>query len=76
MGDQQDRGAEISLQIIHQSQNLGLNGYIQGRGGLIGDDELRITAQGGIGTADEDKLLREYFGVDLTGWATPFMLVP
>jgi hypothetical protein len=37
---------------------------------------VRITAQGGIGTADEDLLLREYYGVDGTGWATPFLLVP
>jgi hypothetical protein len=37
---------------------------------------IRITAQGGIGTADEDLLLREYYGVDGTGWATPFLLVP
>ena len=33
-------------------------------------------AQGGIGTAEEDSLLREYYGADATGWATPFLLVP
>ncbi|MHB1034206.1 MAG: hypothetical protein ACYC35_10980 [Pirellulales bacterium] len=37
---------------------------------------VRITAQGGIGTADEDLLLRECYGVDGTGWGTPFLLVP
>lgn len=37
---------------------------------------FRITVQGGIGTADEDRLLRERYGVDGTGWATPFLLVP
>jgi len=37
---------------------------------------IRITAQGGIGTAAEDTLLREVYGVDGTGWATPFLLVP
>ncbi len=37
---------------------------------------VRITAQGGIGTAEEDLLLREYYGVDGTGWGTPFLLVP
>ncbi len=37
---------------------------------------VRVTAQGGIGTADEDLLLREYYGVDGTGWGTPFLLVP
>lgn len=38
--------------------------------------EVRITVQGGIGTAAEDALLREYYGADGTGWATPFLLVP
>lgn len=44
----------------------------------VGDSplEMRITAQGGIGTADENKLLLEYYRVDGTGWATPFLLVP
>ena len=48
------------------------------RGRAVGATPLavRITAQGGIGTADEDRLLREYYGVDGTGWGTPFLLVP
>ncbi|MFZ5832898.1 MAG: hypothetical protein ACOY3P_22655, partial [Planctomycetota bacterium] len=37
---------------------------------------VRITAQGGIGTEEEDRLLRERYGVDGTGWGTPFLLVP
>ncbi len=37
---------------------------------------IRITAQGGIGTAEEDLLLREHYQVDGTGWGTPFLLVP
>jgi len=37
---------------------------------------LRITVQGGIGTAAEDAMLRDYFGAEGTGWATPFLLVP
>lgn len=37
---------------------------------------IRITAQGGIGTAKEDKFLREYYGIDGTGWGSPFLLVP
>ena len=35
-----------------------------------------ITVQGGIGNSGEDRRLREVFGMDLTGWATPFLLVP
>lgn len=37
---------------------------------------IRITIQGGIGTSDEDELLRTHYGVDGTGWGTPFLLVP
>ncbi len=36
----------------------------------------RITVQGGIGTADEDAMLRSHYAVDGTGWASPFLLCP
>ena len=38
--------------------------------------QFRITVQGGIGTAKEDRFLREYYHVDGTGWGSPFLLVP
>jgi hypothetical protein len=38
--------------------------------------EVRITVQGGIGTAAENDFLMRYYEVDGTGWATPFLLVP
>ncbi len=38
--------------------------------------ELKITVQGGIGTAHEDKFLHEYYQVNGTGWGSPFLLVP
>ena len=37
---------------------------------------VRLTVQGGIGTAAEDAFLREHYAADGTGWATPFLLVP
>jgi hypothetical protein len=37
---------------------------------------FRVTVQGGIGTAEEDAFLREHYGVDGTGWGSPFLLVP
>lgn len=37
---------------------------------------IRITAQGGIGTALEDHFLLQYYDINGTGWGTPFMLVP
>jgi hypothetical protein len=35
-----------------------------------------ISVQGGIGTAGEDHFLHSYYGVESTGWGTPFLLVP
>ncbi|MEN6497357.1 MAG: hypothetical protein ABFD16_23930 [Thermoguttaceae bacterium] len=37
---------------------------------------VRLSAQGGIGTAAEDSLLRAHYDLDGTGWGTPFLLVP
>jgi hypothetical protein len=37
---------------------------------------VRITVQGGIGTAGENEFLLKYYNVDSTGWGTPFLLVP
>jgi len=37
---------------------------------------FRVTVQGGIGTAAEQDTLFKYYGVDGTGWGTPFLLVP
>ncbi len=38
--------------------------------------ELRLTVQGGIGTGEEHRFLMDHYGVDATGWGTPFLLVP
>lgn len=38
--------------------------------------EVRITVQGGIGTHEEDQLLKNKYNVASTGWGTPFLLVP
>ncbi len=38
--------------------------------------QVRLTVQGGIGTHEEDVLLRDYYQADGTGWGTPFLLVP
>ena len=37
---------------------------------------LKIAAQGGIGTAEEDDFLHHYYGIESTGWGSPFLLVP
>jgi hypothetical protein len=55
--------------------------FVQGcenRGRQIPDVKLpiKITAQGGVGTAEEHRFLLEHYNVDSVGWGTPFMLVP
>jgi hypothetical protein len=37
---------------------------------------LKITAQGGIGTAEEHDFLLNHYQVDAIGWGSPFLLVP
>jgi hypothetical protein len=38
--------------------------------------ETKITAQGGVGTAEEHQFLAEHYQLDSVGWGTPFLLVP
>jgi hypothetical protein len=35
-----------------------------------------FSAQGGIGTHEEDEFLHKYYNMESTGWGTPFLLVP
>lgn len=37
---------------------------------------VRITAQGGVGTAQEHNFLLDSYGIDAVGWGTAFLLVP
>jgi hypothetical protein len=43
---------------------------------LAQETAIKITYQGGIGTANEDVFLRNYYKLDGTGWGSPFLLVP
>ena len=38
--------------------------------------ELKITAQGGVGTKEEHQFLIQNYGIDSVGWGSPFLLVP
>lgn len=38
--------------------------------------ELKISVQGGVGTAAEHDFLLDYYQVDSVGWGSPFLLVP
>lgn len=48
----------------------------QGRSLLLTDEKLKITVQGGIGTATEDEFLIDHYQLDGTGWGSPFLMVP
>ncbi|MBT8394308.1 MAG: hypothetical protein KJN66_05595 [Bacteroidia bacterium] len=37
---------------------------------------IKITAQGGVGTAEEHEFLIDNYKVDSVGWGSPFLLVP
>ncbi len=38
--------------------------------------DIRVTAQGGVGNAEEQSFLLDYYKLDSVGWGTPFLLVP
>ncbi len=48
----------------------------KGKMGFKGNQNIRLSVQGGIGTGTEDRFLRSYYKVDSTGWGSPFLLVP
>jgi hypothetical protein len=43
---------------------------------IVSAPSQRITAQGGIGTAEEHEFLINYYRLDAAGWGSPFLLVP
>lgn len=50
---------------------------LQAKGkGINEAPKMRITVQGGIGTAEENSFLLNYYQLDATGWGSPFLLVP
>ena len=46
VGDEHDRGVDLVLQSAQQVKDLCLNGHVQRRGGLVGDDQAGIAGQG------------------------------
>jgi len=62
------------IEQVHEILNNALEGL--GRKRLSKPLDLLVTAQGGVGTANEHNLLLDNYDVDLVGWGTPFLLVP
>jgi hypothetical protein len=65
---------EELIEQVHQVLDDALEGL--GRKRLSKPLNLLVTAQGGVGTANEHNLLLDNYNVDLVGWGTPFLLVP
>ena len=38
--------------------------------------DLKLTVQGGVGTAEEHQFLLDHYNMDAVGWGSPFLLVP
>ena len=45
MGNHENGHAQLFLQILHQFQNLRLDGHVQGGGGLVGNEDIRFAGQ-------------------------------
>ena len=45
VGDHDDRGVVALPELVHQVQDLGLDGHVQGGGGLVGDEQLGLAGQ-------------------------------
>jgi len=65
---------ETLISEVHQILNDALMNM--GRKKLSKPLDMFITAQGGVGTANEHQFLLDYYKVDRVGWGTPFLLVP
>jgi hypothetical protein len=48
----------------------------KGSAPLSSPPSIRLSAQGGIGTYEEDRFLHNHYNIESTGWGTPFLLVP
>ncbi len=62
------------VQSVHQI----LIGALSNKNRIVPEAELplKITAQGGVGTAEEHQFLIDHYQLDSVGWGSPFLLVP
>ena len=64
--------AEMQLELFSLYQNA-----IENKGMNIAlPPAIKVSVQGGIGTAEENNFLLEHYNLDATGWGSPFLLVP
>ncbi len=67
---------KLNRQSMRDEQNMLCHDVWLEKGLPATPHDQRITVQGGIGTSSERTFLEEYYKVDGTGWASPFLLVP
>jgi len=63
---------------LHISLNKLIKESLERKGKAVPENDLhiKITAQGGVGTAEEHQFLLDHYKVESVGWGTPFLLVP
>jgi len=63
--------------LVHQTHEI-LSQALTDKNIQFPDHELplKITVQGGVGTAEEHQFLIDHYHIDSVGWGTPFLLVP
>ncbi len=62
---------------LHQSIFEILADALQKKGKTVPTSvNLKVTAQGGVGTSEEHQFLLDYYKIDSVGWGSPFLLVP
>ena len=71
--DFKNKRSELYNELLAECENAL---KILGKNPFIIKPELKITAQGGIGTSEENSFLIDYYNLDSTGWGSPFLLVP
>lgn len=62
------------IEQVHEVLNEALVGM--DRKSLSKPLPMWVTAQGGVGTANEHNLFLNNYDIDIVGWGTPFLLVP
>jgi hypothetical protein len=77
MGPILDEFKQHRQDLIDTTHELFVEG-LKARNRTVPADKLpiRITAQGGVGTAEEQQFLLEQYGLDSIGWGSPFLLCP
>lgn len=65
------------VQLVQSAHELMVKALaVKGKHIPVNPLELKITVQGGVGTAEEHDFLLEHYQVDSVGWGSPFLLVP